>query len=299
MKHSFEKILFFTIFLSIFGLGGIVWPIFVFGLVFSMLTGGKEKKTVSQKSNNKIKKTEENQKAVSVLKQYFENRISLQLEGGLVLKKENNQLFSVDNLVLYLDDDQIATLGEFKKTYPSTYHDLLQQCLILIESGQVQPVKETAKESKKEKPTSIEHYIELLNAQNLDIENEEVSNGLYEVCAYLKQIDLVVKQFPQSQEKTAKLTRYYLPILLEILDSYKQLDKSVRNHEEFQKTHQRLLKTILLINEALKTIITSLTQEYFMDLSADMTTLETLLKKDGLVKEGTINDLRKQVSSRE
>ena len=60
-----------------------------------------------------------------------------------------------------------------------------------------------------------------------------------------------------------------------------------------------LLKTILLINEALKTIVTSLTQEYFMDLSADMTTLETLLKKDGLVKEGSLSDMRKQVSVRE
>ena len=295
MENSFGKILFLAIFLSIFGLGSIIWPIFVFGLVFSVLAGGKEKKTASSKSNNKTKKTEDNQKAISALRQYFEANTSLQLEGGLVLKKENSQLSFLDNLVLYLDDDQVATLDEFKKTYPSTYNDLLQQCLVLIESGQVQPAKET----KKETPTNIEHYIELLNAQNLDIDNEEVSNGLYEVCAYLKQIDLVVKQFPQSQEKTAKLTRYYLPILLEILDSYKQLDKSVRNHEEFQKTHQRLLKTILLINEALKTIITSLTQEYFMDLSADMTTLETLLKKDGLVKEGSLSDMRKQVSVRE
>ena len=295
MKNSFGKILFLAIFLSVFGLGSIIWPIFVFGLVFSVLAGGKEKNTASSKSNNKNRKTEDNQKAISALRQYFEANTSLQLEGGLVLKKENSQLSFLDNLVLYLDDDQVATLDEFKKTYPSTYNDLLQQCLVLIESGQVQPAKET----KKETPTNIEHYIELLNAQNLDIDNEEVSNGLYEVCAYLKQIDLVVKQFPQSQEKTAKLTRYYLPILLEILDSYKQLDKSVRNHEEFQKTHQRLLKTTLLINEALKTIITSLTQEYFMDLSADMTTLETLLKKDGLVKEGSLSDMRKQVSVRE
>ena len=59
------------------------------------------------------------------------------------------------------------------------------------------------------------------------------------------------------------------------------------------------MKTLLLINEALKSITTSLTQEYFMDLSADMTTLETLLKKDGLVKEGSLSDMRKQVSVRE
>ena len=56
---------------------------------------------------------------------------------------------------------------------------------------------------------------------------------------------------------------------------------------------------ILLINEALKTITYTLTQEYFMDLSADMSTLEALLKKDGLVSEGSISSLRKQVKTNE
>ena len=295
MKQSFGKILFLMIFLSIFGFGSIIWPIFMFGLVFSVLTDGKQKKTAS--SNKKYKKYNqpEEHKATSLLKKYFETHVSLQLEGGLVLKKESNHLVHVDDLVLYLDDDQIATLNEFKKTYPSTYSDLLQQCMILVESGQAK----TAQKIKPETESTIEHYIDVLNGQNLDIENEEVSNGLYEICAYLKQIDLIVKQFPESEEKIKKLTRYYLPILIEILDSYKQLDHSVRNHEEFEKTHQRLLKTILLINEALKTIISSLTQEYFMDLSADMTTLETLLKKDGLVKEGSLSSLGKQVNVRD
>ena len=296
MKQGFGKILFLMIFLSVFGFGSIIWPIFMFGLVFSVLTNGKPKKTVKSNKNNKTKtQSDENHQAIAALKKFFETQTSLQLESGLVLKKETSHLMSVNDLVLYLDEDQIATLDEFKKTYPSTYHDLLQECVNLIESGQAQKVQQ----AKVEPASSIEHYIELLNGQNLDIENEEVSHGLYEVCAYLKQIDLIVKQFPESEDKIKKLTRYYLPILIEILDSYKQLDHSVRNHEEFEKTHQRLLKTILLINEALKTIISTLTQEYFMDLSADMTTLETLLKKDGLVKEGSLSAMGKQVSARE
>ena len=110
---------------------------------------------------------------------------------------------------------------------------------------------------------------------------------------------MIVKEFPESREKTKKLTQYYLPILVEILQSYQQLSKSAHQHEEFRKTEERLQKTILLINEALKTITYTLTQEYFMDLSADMSTLEALLKKDGLVSEGSISSLRKQVKTNE
>ena len=134
---------------------------------------------------------------------------------------------------------------------------------------------------------------------NIEISNEQITNGLYEVTAYLKQIDMIEKEFPDSKEKTKKLTQYYLPILIDILESYKQLNKSARNHEEFKKTEERLQKTILLINEALKTISYSLTQEYFMDLSADMSTLEALLKKDGLVTEGTLKAVRNQVKEHE
>ena len=121
MKQSFGKSLFLMIFLSIFGFGSIIWPIFMFGLVFSVLTDGKQKKTASSSKKYKKYNQPEEHKATSLLKKYFETHASLQLEGGLVLKKETNQLASVDDLVLYLDDDQIATLDEFKKTYPSTF----------------------------------------------------------------------------------------------------------------------------------------------------------------------------------
>ena len=299
MKFDFGKMLFLAIFMSIFGFGGLIWPIFVFTLIFSSLSSKKQTRTASRKTA----KTESVAKAKVIraqrlVKEYFMTHHELVLEDGVVLKPYNNRFTSVDALYLYKDNDCVATLEEFKKSYPSTYEDLLEQCERFMERPQAE--KTVKKEVKvEEKLSSIEQFIETLNGLNIEINNEQVTNGLYEVTAYLKQIDMIEKEFPDSKEKTKKLTQYYLPILVEILESYKQLQNSARNHQEFKKTEERLQKTILLINEALKTITYTLTQEHFMDLSADMKTLETLLKKDGLVSEGSLSALRNQVKNHE
>ena len=70
-------------------------------------------------------------------------------------------------------------------------------------------------------------------------------------------------------------------------------DRSAANHEDFQEAEDRLNKTIILINEAMKTISATMAEDDLMSLSADMTTLEALLKKDGLVQEGTLSSVRK------
>lgn len=302
MKFDFGKMLFLAIFLSIFGLGGLVWPVFVFGIILSSMTSSskKSRKTVKKSAKNTTISKDLTTRAQKIIKEYFEKNSSLALENGVTLQPYQGRFTSVELLYLYKDGDQIATLNEFYKSYPSTYDDLLKQCMIQIEkqpaaSKQVQP--ET--KQKEEALSTIEQFIETLNGLNVEISDEKITRGLYEVTAYLKQINVIVKEFPESKDKIKKLTQYYLPILVEILESYQQLNKSARNHEEFKKTEERLHKTILLINEALKTISYTLTQEYFMDLSADMTTLETLLRKDGLVQEGTLNSLRKQVNANE
>lgn len=300
MKFDFGKMLFLAIFLSIFGLGGLVWPVFVFGMIISAMSTSPKKTKSARKATSKKSSVDKAKvsRAQRIIKEYFERNSVLELNDNLVVKPYQGRFTTVDHLYLYKDGDQIATMEEFRKSYPSTYDDLLEQCSLCIEKG-VSFTKKNTQASSEEKLTTIEQFIETLNELNVEILNEQITQGLYEVTAYLKQINVIVKEFPESKEKTKKLTQYYLPILVEILQSYQQLSKSVRSHDEFKKTEERLQKTILLINEALKTISYTLTQEYFMDLSADMSTLEALLKKDGLVSEGTFSSLRKQVKTNE
>ncbi len=82
-------------------------------------------------------------------------------------------------------------------------------------------------------------------------------------------------------------------MLTEILENYERLSVNASNHSEFKENEDRLLKTLVLINGALKTVSESLCDEYYMEMSADMKTLEALLKKDGLADNMTFENFKK------
>ena len=128
-------------------------------------------------------------------------------------------------------------------------------------------------------------FIDQINELNSNLSNEEVTNGLYQTCELLKQIDLVDREDGTVDPKLNKLYQYYLPILTGILENYKRLSDSAIKGDEFKKCETQLVKTIKLINEALKTIYNSLHESDYMNLNADINTLQSLLKQDGLVEQ--------------
>ena len=107
-------------------------------------------------------------------------------------------------------------------------------------------------------------------------------------------ISMIQDKFPETEEKIHKLYQYYLPILVEILRKYSDLQKSHhKSLQELKDAENKLNKTIILINEALKTMTATLCQDEFMDLNANMSTLENILKSDGLVEEGTLKSVQR------
>ena len=61
--------------------------------------------------------------------------------------------------------------------------------------------------------------------------------------------------------------------------------KEKKQHKVNFNIKEKLKKTIGLINEAMKTIISGMTDRDFINLSADMSTLEAVLQKDGLAQQ--------------
>lgn len=284
----------------------LLFPAFIIFVIISNLS--KDSKS-NRKSSTTTVSSMKLFKCNRLMKEYFYSNNSLRLSEGIEIKPGEDGYKSLNALYVFKDNDGVATLNEFRKSYPSTYDDLIIQCLEYFENpsafSKTEEVKQEEKfEEKttkkvKNMPTTIEKFIVRIDDLNIEIPHEEISNGLYEVTAYLRQINNIEKEFPDSKEKTKKLTQYYLPILVEILEQYKQLSGSARNHAEFSKTEDKLIKTIILINEALKTISYSLCQDYYTNLSVDMSTLETLLRKDGLVSDGTLRSVKEKVKSNE
>lgn len=234
-----------------------------------------DKQFVSNRDKAKIDDT---------LSEYFKEHYELPIYDDICLVTKNGTYKGFEDLCIAKNKEVIMTLEEFGDMYGSTY-DQIVALLKLFKNEK----KEDKKETLKKAPiytSEAQKYIAKINSLNNDIPQEEIISGLNQTCLLLKQIELSADE--DDDVKIDKLYEYYLPILVKILENYKALLKAGAKGEEFNKAENQLIKTILLINEALKTINESLHEDDYMNLSADITTLQSLLKKDGLVKEGSL-----------
>lgn len=316
MNENRFPIFFFLLFMFMFfpGLTGlmfgvipIVISIVVFFNIFKAISmtnkqADKQKRTTN-KSNvnqnpyskqNPPKKFVSNQERNQIdekLKEYFKKNYKLPILDDIALVTQNGTYTTFENLYVSKNGETILSLEEFGNMFPSTYAEIIALLKVFVKQDEkVMSAEVKTPEIKKEDLLSdADKYIEKINQLNIDIPQEEIKNGLYQTCALLRQIDLASKA-SKTDSKIGKLYDYYLPILVTILENYKSLLVTGSQNAEFKKCETQLIKTIILINEALKNINSSMHEDEYMNLSADITTLQSLLKKDGLVKEGTLYD---------
>ena len=305
-------------FMVIFGFGGIfsglLFPLIIFFIIYKSVTkNNEERQTIRRRSSSGQSRTRlsgrQSDLVNEALGRYFRTHEKLPLLEEISLRPEKAEYTGLRNLILLKDDDCIGTLDEFGERYPRLYNEILRLLVEFAKQPQTEEKPQTTADQKPEVPAEeadlpqaepaqpeldrAEAYIEKINALNTEIANESITNGLYQTCALLKHLAIAEEKFPENKDKLDKLYQYYLPILLDILENYKNIGQSASNHEDFHEAEDRLNKTIILINEAMKTISATMAEDDLMSLSADMTTLEALLKKDGLVQEGTLSGVRK------
>lgn len=270
--------------------------LFIFLVVSNAFKGNQNttsrvKTTRSTKTSSKNISNRDRNKIDNKLKTYFENNTKLPIFEDIALQTQNGSYSVLEELVISKDDEIILKMDEFKNYYPDMYNQIVDLLLAFTKQKDEVLKAEVKQEkvSKKDILSDGQRYIDRINALNIEIPNEEITNGLYQTTALLKQIDLAMDG--EADDKVDKLYDYYLPILINILENYKTLSKAGMQNEEFKENEVQLIKTIILINEALKTINASLHEDEYMNLQADITTLQSLLKKDGLVNPFEKEDL--------
>ena len=285
----------------IFGFGGsllsglfTLLPIFIVLFIFSGLfkgAGSEDNRSYSRVRNSqsgdggryRSMSNRDLNRIDKKLNAYYKDNMKLAVCDGIALTTKNGNYTGVDDLYLTYDNELIISLAEFRNNYGDIYQRILELLLAFAKSDNteakesaqakmVTPIKEVSK---------AQSYIDKISGLNIDINNAEVKNSLDQTCKLLKQIDLYAGE--EDAERLSKLYDYYLPILTKILENYKELGKVSADSNEFKHNETQLLKTIVLINEALKEMNKSIHEDDYMNLSADITTLQSLLKKDGLV----------------
>ncbi len=244
------------------------------------------------------------------LRRYFKTRKNLDIGTSLSLRVHGSAFASLSSLDVYRDDTYICSFDDFTHRYPDSFREIIDKLIKMSaneQGGEIidAEVVDTPVQEESEAPSfdttekNAQYFIDTINTLNSNIPDEEITNGLYETTSLLKQIQTLELKLPKSKAKLSKLYEYYLPILVRVLKQFENL-QDAKTDENYDAVKEKLTKTIRLINDAMKTIISSMTDADMLNLSADLSTLEALLQKDGLTgdqlkaeqskEEGTLHE---------
>lgn len=255
-----------------------------------------------------------------LLKRFRSGEKAITMSSGshnIVLTLRNDRFSSLDALEVDCDGHYFRTVAEFRRDYEQIY-DQMFDTLLTMEQNDVAikqpnivdveyvPKTESPAYTKKEKkaqadptpepakPTDAASFREVINSLNDGIPDEEISNGLYETGALLKQLEDLERAFPAQKGKLKKLYNNYLPYLVGILQQYTKM-QHVQTDPNYEQNVQGLKNTISHINSAMKDrLIPAMSESDSINLSADMSTLEAMLRKDGMTADDDILEALKQ-----
>jgi hypothetical protein len=256
-----------------------------------------------------------------LLKRFRSGERAITLTSGshnLVLTLKGGRFSSLDALEVDCDGHYFRTVADFRRNYGEIY-DQMFDTLLTMEQNDVavvspeivdvdyvpktgtaqakKPKQEQPKEP--EKPNDAVSFREQITALNDGIPDEEISNGLYETAALLKQLDDLERTFPKQKGKLKKLYSNYLPYLIGILQQYTRM-QNVQTDANYEKNVQSLKDTISHINSAMKDrLIPAMSESDSINLSADMSTLEAMLRKDGMTADDDILEALKRQNAAE
>lgn len=234
-----------------------------------------------------------------------------QLRGhNYCLIKELSSGTGLSNKFIIKDLQKMISIGMFpeghlddKKTCFMLNRESYEQYLKLQENMRMRNLEEQAKqkEQKSEEQTTeksntggqeirnaIEEgrlYIQKIKKANDAIPGQEVSGKLDRLEQIISKIFDYVELHPEQLSEIKKFMEYYLPTTLKLLDAYKEFDYQTVQGENISTAKKEIEKTLDTINLAFENLLDSLFEDAAMDISTDISVLETMFAQEGLTEK--------------
>ncbi len=128
-------------------------------------------------------------------------------------------------------------------------------------------------------------YIEQIRRANDAIPGVEISNKLFRLESLIGKIFEVLKQKPDQLPKLRKFMNYYMPTTLKLVQTYQELDAQPVEGENIRKSKADIEKTLDTINLAYEKLLDSFFEDAAMDISTDISVLETMFAQEGLTNK--------------
>ncbi len=127
-------------------------------------------------------------------------------------------------------------------------------------------------------------YIKQIGDISSSIDKEEISKKLNRLQNIINQILKYVEQNPKKLQEVDRFAKHYLPMTLKLLNAYKELNEQPVRGDNIRNAKNEIEKTLDTINNAFEKLLDDLFEEIALDISTDISVLETLFTQEGLKK---------------
>lgn len=121
-----------------------------------------------------------------------------------------------------------------------------------------------------------------LRELNVAINNPVISDQLNELESLTEKIFAQVEQDPKKIPEIRKFMNYYLPTTLKLLSSYDRMSRQGVSGENIDSTMKKIEKMMDTIIKAYRHQLDALFESEAMDISADISVLETMMATEGI-----------------
>ena len=139
-------------------------------------------------------------------------------------------------------------------------------------------------------------FLRQIRKCNDAIPGEEISGKISRIELIVRRIFQRAQVHPEIIPDLKKLMDYYLPMTVKLLNAYADMDAQPVQGETIQASKREIEDTLDTLNLAFEKLLDSVFQDTAMDVSSDISVLQTLLAQEGLL-EDELAKLKKQNQS--
>jgi len=169
---------------------------------------------------------------------------------------------------------------------------------------EVDRLKEESRQIHEQLPTQArmaiqkgEEFMQKIHEKKVDISDYDMTLKLSHLEGTLKKIFGRIETHPETVTQVRKMMDYYLPTTVKLLDAYVQLDKQTIDGVNILAAKVEIAESLDTLTTAYEKLLDDLFQDVMLDVSTDISVLNTMLAQDGLKKTNGFEEISKEGAS--
>jgi 5-bromo-4-chloroindolyl phosphate hydrolysis protein len=180
----------------------------------------------------------------------------------------------------YLDEQETCLMTDYP-TY-NQYLDTMKSARLQQEEEERKWANRDGGDALRDTVAEGQNYIRAIKAANDALPEADISEKLDRLEQVTSKIFDYVEQHPAKLPEIRKFMSYYMPITLKLVNAYQRFGLHDFSTSEAEDAKLEIRGTLDTINRAYENLLKRLMQADILDVSSDISTLETILTQEGL-----------------